>query len=151
VVVAYASGVSHGRNAGLAAYPAVATAVGATVGTDTLSLAVLAAVAGSATGSLSGITLVVAIVAGLAILGVWCLVILPLLGRFFYTHIGFHPTIPTRSSSWPSCRPRLSRRSLASRPLWAPRFNRQPSWGAQLPSCSHIQKARHRPSTSRRD
>jgi hypothetical protein len=95
-----APGFWNGTNAGAvtggfeyAIAQKLATAVGATVGTDTLSLAVLAAVAGSATGSLSGITLVVAIVAGPAILGVWCLVILPLLGRFFYTHIGFHPTI----------------------------------------------------------
>jgi Kef-type K+ transport system membrane component KefB len=81
------------RNAGLVAHPAVATTVGATVGTDTLSLAVLAAVAGSATGSLSGVVLIVAILLGLAVLAVWCIVILPRVGQFFYTHIGFHPTI----------------------------------------------------------
>jgi Kef-type K+ transport system membrane component KefB len=81
------------RDAGLAAHPAVATTVGATVATDTASLAVLAGVAGFATGSLSGTDLVAQILVGLLVLAGWCLVVLPRLGRFFYTRVGFQPTI----------------------------------------------------------
>src|SRR3954451_4300568 len=58
------------RNAGLARNPAVATAVGATVLTDTLSLIVLALVAGTQTGSGSTVGVLLELAVGFAVLGV---------------------------------------------------------------------------------
>jgi Kef-type K+ transport system membrane component KefB len=76
------------RNAGLAGHRAVATAVGATVLTDTLSLVVLAAVSGTQVegGSPSSIALQVAF--GLAVLVVFSLVILPRLVRLGFRYLG---------------------------------------------------------------
>jgi Na+:H+ antiporter len=65
------------REAGLAGNPAVASAVGATVLTDTLALIVLALVAGTETGSGSPATVVGEIVLGFAVLIVVGLVVLP--------------------------------------------------------------------------
>jgi Kef-type K+ transport system membrane component KefB len=65
------------RDAGLGGNPAVASAVGATVLTDTLALVVLALVAGSETGSGSPVTIVAEIAVGFAVLAVVGLVALP--------------------------------------------------------------------------
>jgi Na+:H+ antiporter len=65
------------RDAGLADNPAVATAVGATVLTDTLALIVLALVAGSQTESGSTTVILLEIAAGFAVLVVGGLVLLP--------------------------------------------------------------------------
>jgi Kef-type K+ transport system membrane component KefB len=76
------------RRMGLGSNRAVATAVGATVLTDTLALVVLAGVSGSATGDASGGELAAQIVLGLAIVGVTTFVVLPRLARWFFTGIG---------------------------------------------------------------
>src|SRR6266480_1560788 len=65
------------RDAGLGDNPAVASAVGATVLTDTLALVVLAVVAGTQTGSGSLVTLVAELALGFAFLVVVGLVLLP--------------------------------------------------------------------------
>src|SRR6516225_6390035 len=62
------------RDAGLGRNPAVATAVGATVLTDTLSLIVLAVVSGTQTGSGSTATIMLELIAGLVTLAVFTLV-----------------------------------------------------------------------------
>jgi Kef-type K+ transport system membrane component KefB len=76
------------REAGLTTHPAVATAVGATVITDTLSLIVLAAVSGSQLvgGSTASIALQVAL--GLAALIVFALVLLPRIARIAFRRLG---------------------------------------------------------------
>ncbi len=72
------------KEAGLASDPAVATAVGSTVLTDTLALVVLAAVAGSVGGHRSSFDVAVQIVVGMGVLIVFSLIVLPLLaGRAF--------------------------------------------------------------------
>lgn len=76
------------RRAGLSASPAAATAVGATVVTDTLALIVLAAVAGTTTGSGSGAEIMLQIVIGLAILGLSTLWLMPKLARFALRRLG---------------------------------------------------------------
>lgn len=81
------------REAGLASHPAVAAAVGATVVTDTLALIVLAGVAGSATGGLGGTDLLFQVVLGLLLLGAWCAVALPWLGRLFVARISHQPPL----------------------------------------------------------
>jgi Kef-type K+ transport system membrane component KefB len=65
------------REAGLAGNPAVASAIGATVLTDTLALVVLAIVAGTQTDSGSLPLLIVEIVIGLAVLLLAALFVLP--------------------------------------------------------------------------
>ena len=65
------------RDAGHGASPAVATAVGATVITDTIALFVLALVAGTQTGSGSPTTIVLEILVGLVVLLVVGLLVLP--------------------------------------------------------------------------
>jgi Kef-type K+ transport system membrane component KefB len=76
------------RQAGLTTHPAVATAVGATVITDTLSLIVLAAVSGSQLvgGSTAAIALQVAV--GLAVLLIFSLVVLPRIARMAFRRLG---------------------------------------------------------------
>ncbi len=76
------------RDAGLASHRAVATAVGATVLTDTASLVVLAFVSGSQLegGSLASITLQV--VFGLVVLVIFSLVVLPRLVRLGFRYLG---------------------------------------------------------------
>ena len=76
------------REAGLTTHPAIATAVGATVITDTLSLVVLAAVSGSQRvgGSSASIALQVAI--GLGVLLIFTLVVLPRVARFAFRQLG---------------------------------------------------------------
>ena len=76
------------RNAGLATHRAVATAVGATVLTDTASLVVLAFVSGSQVdgGSLASISVQVAF--GLVVLMIFSLVLLPRLVRLGFRYLG---------------------------------------------------------------
>src|SRR5262249_8385694 len=65
------------RDAGLGSNPAVASAVGATVLTDTLALVALAVVSGSQTESGSGVTILVELGIGFAVLLVVGLILLP--------------------------------------------------------------------------
>jgi Kef-type K+ transport system membrane component KefB len=65
------------KEAGLASDPAVATAVGSTVLTDTLALVVLAAVAGSVGGGRSTVEVAVQLVVGLVVLIGFSLLVLP--------------------------------------------------------------------------
>jgi Kef-type K+ transport system membrane component KefB len=72
------------RDAGIGADPAVASAVGATVLTDTLALVVLAGVAGTETGSGSTAQVLGEIALGLGVLLVVSLVVLPKLAHFAF-------------------------------------------------------------------
>ena len=65
-----------------------AATLGASAVTDTVSLLVLALIAGSETGDQSGIRLVLMIMIGLVVLGLWCLVILPWITRWFFSTLG---------------------------------------------------------------
>jgi Kef-type K+ transport system membrane component KefB len=76
------------RNAGLSTHRAVATAVGATVLTDTASLIVLAFVAGSQVKGGSAVTIGVQVVFGLVVLAIFSLVILPRLVSFAFRFLG---------------------------------------------------------------
>jgi Kef-type K+ transport system membrane component KefB len=76
------------RQAGLSGNRAVATTVGATVITDTLSLVVLAGVAGSVTGGSSPVEIVFSLALGLVALGLYAGVVLPRVTRWFFTHLG---------------------------------------------------------------
>jgi Kef-type K+ transport system membrane component KefB len=69
------------RDAGRAANPAVASAVGATVLTDTLALVVLAGVAGTATGEGSTAAVLAEVFVGLVVLVVVGFTVLPRLAR----------------------------------------------------------------------
>jgi Kef-type K+ transport system membrane component KefB len=76
------------KEAGLASDPAVATAVGSTVLTDTLALVVLAAVAGSAAGHRTSIDVAAQIVVGMAVLIGFSLYALPLLAGWAFRWFG---------------------------------------------------------------
>ncbi len=76
------------RNAGLASDPVVASAVGATVLTDTLALIVLAGVSGSETGSGSSVEIALQIVLGLSVLIVFAFLVLPPLARIGFRLLG---------------------------------------------------------------
>jgi Na+:H+ antiporter len=76
------------REAGLTADPAVATAVGSTVLTDTLSLVVLAAVAGSVGGGRSGFEVAAQIVVGMAALIAFSMLVLPFLAELAFRYLG---------------------------------------------------------------
>ena len=71
----------------------MATAVGATVMTDTLALLVLAGVAGSATGDTGGGELALQMGVGLAAVALWCFLVLPRLGRAYFRGIGHERTL----------------------------------------------------------
>ena len=81
------------RRMGLSSNRAVATTVAATVITDTLALAVLAVVAGTSTGEASGIDLALQLVLGMASLVVWSFLIVPRIGRWFFSGIGQDRTL----------------------------------------------------------
>lgn len=81
------------RRAGLASSPAAATAIGATVVTDTLALIVLAAVAGTETGSGSTAGIMAQLVVGLVVLGFATLWLLPRLARFALSRLGTEKTV----------------------------------------------------------
>jgi Kef-type K+ transport system membrane component KefB len=76
------------REMGRADDPAVATGVGATIVTDTLTLIVLAVISGITIGNSGGLEIASQIVFGLAALVVGCFVILPKITRYFLTHFG---------------------------------------------------------------
>jgi Kef-type K+ transport system membrane component KefB len=78
---------------GLTRNRAVAAIVGASSITDTISLIILALVVGSQTGDSSGLRLVFNIAIGLAVLAVWCLVIVPWVARWFFTGMGQERTL----------------------------------------------------------
>ena len=81
------------RRYGLAGNVAVTTSVGATVITDTLSLSVLAGVSGATTGDATGVELVAQLVLGLGLLALWCFVVLPRIGRWFFRSMGQERTL----------------------------------------------------------
>jgi Kef-type K+ transport system membrane component KefB len=68
--------------------PAVATGVGATIVTDTLTLIVLAVISGITVGNSGGFEIASQIVFGLVALGVGCFVVLPKITRYFLSHFG---------------------------------------------------------------
>jgi Kef-type K+ transport system membrane component KefB len=76
------------KEAGLASDPAVASAVGSTVLTDTLALVVLAAVAGSSGGHRSGVEVAAQIVVGMVALIAFSLWALPLLAGWAFRWFG---------------------------------------------------------------
>jgi Kef-type K+ transport system membrane component KefB len=76
------------KDAGLASDPAVATAVGSTVLTDTLALVVLAAVAGSVEGHRSSFDVGAQIVVGMVVLVGFSLWALPLLSSYAFRLFG---------------------------------------------------------------
>ncbi len=76
------------RAAGLSADRGVATAVGATVLTDTAALIVLAAVSSSQTAGGSGASIAIQIVVGLTVLVVFTLGLLPRLARLGFRYLG---------------------------------------------------------------
>jgi Kef-type K+ transport system membrane component KefB len=76
------------KEAGLASDPAVATAVGSTVLTDTLALVVLAAVAGSVAGHRSSLDVGAQIVVGMLVLVAFSLFVLPLLAGYAFRWFG---------------------------------------------------------------
>lgn len=76
------------RDAGLSTHPAVATAVGATVITDTASLVVLAAVSGSQLEGGGPVSIAIQIAFGLVVLAAFSLIVLPRLVRYAFRHLG---------------------------------------------------------------
>jgi Kef-type K+ transport system membrane component KefB len=76
------------KDAGLASDPAVATAVGSTVLTDTLALVVLAVVAGSAGGHRTTADIAAQIVVGMGVLAVYSLIVLPILAGWAFRWFG---------------------------------------------------------------
>jgi Kef-type K+ transport system membrane component KefB len=76
------------RSAGLGRNPAVATAVGATVLTDTLSLVVLAVVSGTQTGSGSMAGIVLELAAGMIAIAFFSLVVLPRAAVWVFHRLG---------------------------------------------------------------
>ena len=76
------------RDMGRGNDPAVATGVGATVVTDTLTLMVLAAVSGVTLGKSGGLDIAAQLVIGLLAVGVGCFVVLPRIARLFLTRFG---------------------------------------------------------------
>jgi Kef-type K+ transport system membrane component KefB len=81
------------REAGLARNPAVASAVGATVLTDTLSLTVLAVVAGTQTGSGSTASIILELVIGMVVLGVFSLFLVPLAAKWTLRRLGSNRSV----------------------------------------------------------
>ncbi|MFI4991438.1 MAG: cation:proton antiporter [Solirubrobacterales bacterium] len=76
------------KEAGLAADPAVATAVGSTVLTDTLALVVLAVVAGSVGGHKSSADVAMQIAVGMVVLTAFSLYVLPKLAGWAFRWLG---------------------------------------------------------------
>jgi Kef-type K+ transport system membrane component KefB len=76
------------RSAGLSTHPAVATAVGATVLTDTASLVVLAAVSGSQLVGGGAASIGAQVAVGLIVLVAFSLVLLPRLVRLAFRYLG---------------------------------------------------------------
>lgn len=80
------------REAGLSGNRAVATTVGATVITDTLSLIVLAGVAGSVKGDSSLVVLIGSLLLGLVLLGAYAGMVVPTVTRWAFTHVAHSRT-----------------------------------------------------------
>jgi Kef-type K+ transport system membrane component KefB len=76
------------RDAGLASDPAVATVVGSTVLTDTLTLIVLAAVAGSVGSGRSTLDVAVQVIVGLGVLATFSLLLLPVAAAWAFRMFG---------------------------------------------------------------
>lgn len=76
------------RQMGLARNRAVATVVGATAVTDTSALLVLSVVSGMVKPSGSLWVQIIGIIVGLAVLGVWSLLVLPHVARWFFARVG---------------------------------------------------------------
>jgi Na+:H+ antiporter len=76
------------RERGLGSNPAIASAVGATVLTDTLALVVLAVVAGSNTEGGSPASIALQVGGGLVLLLAFSLLVLPYLVRFAFRYLG---------------------------------------------------------------
>ncbi len=81
------------RDAGLANDPVVASAVGATVLTDTIALITLAVIAGTESGSGSGAEIVLQLVLGLAVLLAVCFALLPVLAGQAFRLLGSERTV----------------------------------------------------------
>src|SRR3954447_8510643 len=81
------------RDAGLAKNPAVATAVGATVLTDTFALIVLAIVAGTQKDTGSTGAILVELVAGFVALGVFSFVVLPRASKWTFRRLGSNRSV----------------------------------------------------------
>ncbi|GAA4459175.1 cation:proton antiporter [Phytohabitans houttuyneae] len=81
------------RDGGVGADPAVATAVGATVLTDTLALIVLAVVSGTTGSDSSTWVVMVRLVAGFTVLGGFCFYTLPRVARWCFHRLGGERTV----------------------------------------------------------
>ncbi len=79
--------------AGLGKDAMIASAVGATVLTDTVTLVILAVIAGTSSGTGSTAEIVLTLVIGLAVLVIVCFVILPLLARRAFRIFGGDRTV----------------------------------------------------------
>ena len=79
--------------AGLGKDAMIASAVGATVLTDTLTLVILAVIAGTSSGTGSTAEIIVTIVIGLAVLVIVCFVVVPLLARRAFRIFGSDRTV----------------------------------------------------------
>lgn len=73
--------------------PAIATAVGATVITDTIALVILAIIVGTETGDESGAELALKLGVGLGLLVLTCFVFLPWISQVVFTGIGRERTL----------------------------------------------------------
>jgi len=65
-----------------------AAVIGASAVTDTVSLMILAVIVGLESGDRSGPALILSIGLGLLVLGAWCLIVLPLVTRWFFSTLG---------------------------------------------------------------
>ena len=81
------------RNAGLANDPVIASAVGATVLTDTIALVVLAVIAGTQSGTGTEAEIALQLVLGMAVLLTVCFVGLPRLARWTFNLLGRQRTV----------------------------------------------------------
>ncbi len=71
----------------------VAAIVGASAITDAVSLVVLALIVGAETGDTSGARLVLDIAIGFVVLGIYCVVVVPAVARWFFTGLGQERTL----------------------------------------------------------
>jgi Kef-type K+ transport system membrane component KefB len=81
------------RNAGLANDPVIASAVGATVLTDTIALVILAVIAGTESGTGTEAEIALQLVLGMAVLLTVCFVVLPRLARWSFQLLGGQRTV----------------------------------------------------------
>ena len=71
----------------------VAAIVGASAITDGVSLVVLALIVGAETGNASGARLLLEIILGFIVLGIYCFVVVPKIARWFFTGLGQERTL----------------------------------------------------------